>query len=176
MFPDDGTAEAWFAKNRWPDGPRRPRCGNGDIQVNGPEKGRPYRCRAGGRRVRFSVREGTVMEASDPGYRVWAIAVYPCLTGLEGVSGMKLHHDLDLTRKSAWHLARRIREARRQDGSGAFVGPVEADGIYVGGLERNRREDRKPKPVVAVSENRSPLSTGYMASGTGHGRSPFGPS
>jgi len=24
MFPDDGTAEAWFAKNRWPDGPRRP--------------------------------------------------------------------------------------------------------------------------------------------------------
>ena len=27
MFPDDKTAEDWFAVVRWPDGPRCPYCG-----------------------------------------------------------------------------------------------------------------------------------------------------
>ena len=32
MFPDDATAERWFAEKRWPDGPHCPYCGSTNIQ------------------------------------------------------------------------------------------------------------------------------------------------
>ena len=53
----------------------------------------------------FSVKIGTVMESSNLGYQVWAIATYLMHTSIKGVSSMKLHRDLGITQKSAWHLA-----------------------------------------------------------------------
>ena len=40
---------------------------------------------------------------------------------------MKLHRDLKITQKSAWHLAHRIREAWNSGDLEQFVGPVEVD-------------------------------------------------
>ena len=57
----------------------------------------------------FSLRSGTVMQGSKLGYQVWAIAIYLITTGLKGVASMKLHRDLGITPKSAWHLAHRSR-------------------------------------------------------------------
>lgn len=55
---------------------------------------------------------------------------------------MKLHRDLNVTQKSAWHMAHRIREAFASD-NGMFTGPVEADEVYMGSLERNKHKDKK---------------------------------
>ena len=102
----------------------------------------PYRCRERECRRRFSVRTGTVMEASNPGYQVWALAIYLSLTSLKGVSSMKLHRDLGITQKSAWHLAHRIRQAYGSDG-GTFEGPLEADETFVGGIRKNMHAKRR---------------------------------
>ena len=67
---------------------------------------------------------------------------YSYATHFKGVSSMKFHHDLDITQKSAWHLAHRIRETW-DDGVGTFAGPVEVDETYVGGKERNKHASRK---------------------------------
>lgn len=58
---------------------------------------------------------------------------------------MKLHRDLSVvTQKSAWHLAHRIREGWDETGTIATLcGHIEADETYIGGLERNKHEDRK---------------------------------
>ena len=100
----------------------------------------PYRCRAC--RNRFSIRTGTVMEGSKLGYQTWALATMLLTTGLKGTSSMKLHRDLGITQKSAWHLAHRIRETWRHQQE-RFVGPVEADETYVGGRESNKHPHRK---------------------------------
>ena len=142
MFPDDDAAEAWFAAQRWPNGPVCPHCGTTRVQSGAAHKTMPYRCRERECRKRFSVKTDTVMANSKLGYQVWAIATYLLTTGIKGVSSMKLHRDLGITQKSAWHLAHRIRETWG-DQAEAFTGPVEADETYMGGKRRNLRKAQR---------------------------------
>lgn len=64
------------------------------------------------------------------------MAIDLCLTSFKGVSSMKLHRGLNITQKSAWHLAHRLRKALEST-SGMFSGPVEVDETYMGGKRRN---------------------------------------
>ena len=74
----------------------------------------------------------------------WAIAIYLLATSLMGVSSMKLHRDLDITQKTAWHMLHKIRHAL--SGSGiSMSGTVEVEETYIGGLERNKHESDKLK-------------------------------
>ncbi len=93
---------------------------------------------------RFSVRTGSVMADTKLGYRTWAVALFLLTTGIKGVSSMKLHRDPGISRKSAWHLAHRIRACRERD-QGLFAGPVEVDETCVGGKERNKHESKKAR-------------------------------
>ena len=133
-FPDNQTAEAWFIKTRWPNGVCCPACGSHNIQERPTRKPQPYRCRDC--RKDFSVKTGTLMHSSQLSFQVWAIAIFLCSTNLKGVSSMKLHRDLGVTQKTAWHLAHRIRETWR-DKAAMFTGPAEADETYVGGKRKN---------------------------------------
>ena len=114
MFPDDATAEQWFTEVRWPEGVRCPKCDSDNIQERTTRKPQPYRCRSC--RKDFSVKTDTLMHNSPLGCQTWAIAIYLMSTGLKGVSSMKLHRDLDVTQKTAWHLSMRIRETFEDDG------------------------------------------------------------
>ena len=136
-FPDNATAEAWIASIRWPYGPRCPHCECSNIQHPTAHKTMPYRCRRNGCRRFFSVKVGTVMQDSKLGYQEWAIAVYLFNTSLKGVSSMKLHRDLGISQKSAWHLAHRIRQCWDDLQSEPFAGPVEADETFIGGKAKN---------------------------------------
>ena len=142
MFPDNAAAEQWFTEKRWPNGPHCPSCGSTNILYPAKHKTMPYRCREKECRKRFSVRVGTVMEGTNLGYQTWAIAIYLHLTSLKSVSSMKLHRDLHITQKSAWHLAHRLREAFGS-GRGAFSGPVEADETYMGGRRKNMSKAKR---------------------------------
>ena len=136
MFPDDATAEAWFAEMRWLQGPACPYCGSINVLAGAKHATMAYRCREKGCRKRFSLKTGTVMEASNIGYQKWAIAIYLSLTSLKSVSSMRLHCDLGITQKSAWHMAHRLRRSFAATG-GPFTGPVEADETYIGGKRKN---------------------------------------
>ena len=82
------------------------------------------------------------MQSSKLGCQTWAIAMYLVVTSLRGISPMKLHGELDVTQKSAWHLAHRIRQAWGTDVSEIFSGPAEVDEAYFGGLETNKHASK----------------------------------
>ena len=73
----------------------------------------------------------------------WAVAFYQISTNLKGISSMKLHRDLGITQKAAWHMLHRIREAWNTGYTGRFSGPVEVDEHYVGGKSTNMHESKK---------------------------------
>lgn len=143
-FPNDATAERWFEVARWgesgePD--HCPMCGAADkIKIIASRRPLPFRC--GECRRYFSVRTGTVMHRSKIGLQKWAIATYLWSVSLKGISSMRLHRDLNITQKSAYFMAQRLREAwsDRMDG---MTGPVEVDETYIGGREKNKHGSKK---------------------------------
>ena len=122
----------------------------------------------------FSVKTGTLMEGSNIGYQSWLIAMYNLLTNLKGASSMKLHRDLGISQKAAWFMAHRIREAW-VEGHALFVGPVEVDETFIGGLEGNKHENKKLKagrgtvgkvPVVGARDRETGQVSAVPVSGT----------
>ena len=135
MFPDNTTAEAWFEKQRWPEGRFCPDCGSVNTVVVASRKPMPYRCRDC--RGHFSVRKGTVMQSSKLGLQKWAIALYMMTTGIKGTSSMKLYREVGIRQATAWFLMQRIREGFIEGQDKPFPGPVEADETAVGGKRKN---------------------------------------
>ena len=140
-FGDEAKSEAWFVARRWPDGIHCPYCDGGNISPRANGRKTPaYRCNPCKRD--FTVKTGTIMHDSKLPLSKWAMAFYLMSTNLKGVSSMKLHRDLGITQKTAWHLEHRIRETWN-DETAMFVGPVEADETYIGGKEGNKHEAKK---------------------------------
>ena len=139
-FSDEEGVEKMFVETRWPEGVACPKCGSLNIQDRPTRKPQPFRCRDC--RKDFSVKTGTVMQGSNLPLSKWELAIYLMSTSLKGASSMKLHRDLGITQKSAWHLTHRIRKAWESNAR-LFAGPVEADETYIASKESNKHDSKK---------------------------------
>ena len=160
MFPNDRAAEQWFERIRWPHGPCCPDCGSLHVVPCKDRKPMPYRCKDC--RHHFSVRKGTVMQASKIGYRKWAVATYMMVTGIKGTSSMKIHRELKMTQKTAWFLMQRIREGFMAVAP-QLSGTVEVDEMFVGGKQKNRHASQQARYSAEDAFGKKPRSCGSRA-------------
>ena len=141
IFPDEDSAREWFKARFWPDGRCCGHCG-GTRTVDASHAKMPYWCTDC--RSYFSIKTGTLLEYTQLPLRKWAYAIYLHLTSLKGVSSMKLHRDIGVSQKTAWHMLQRIRKAWESE-EPLFAGPLEVDETYLGGKESNKHESKKLK-------------------------------
>lgn len=142
MFPDEASALQWFEARFWPHGRVCGHCGSAHTKEASHAK-MPYWCTDC--RSYFSIKTGTLLEYTQLPLRKWVFAIYLHLTSLKGVSSMKLHRDIGVSQRTAWHMLQRIRKAfdDSDDDNGPFGGPVAVDETYVGGQRKNMSNARR---------------------------------
>ena len=112
---DEKAAYAYVESQIWPNGRVCPHCGV--VDRSGALKGKStrigvYKCYAC--RKPFTVKIGTIFEASHVPLNVWLQAIYLIAGSKKGISSNQLHRTLGVTLKTAWFLSHRIREAMRE--------------------------------------------------------------
>jgi transposase-like protein len=148
IYTDENAAREHLESLNWPDGPICPHCGtvNEATKLAGKST-RPgvYKCRPC--QKPFSVTVGTLFERSKIKLNDWVHAVDLYTASKKGFSAHQLHRTLNVTYKTAWFMAMRIREAMAPNmkagplgGSGKIV---EADTTYVGGKEANKHRSKR---------------------------------
>lgn len=141
-FSDPEKAHAVAVSIRWPNGVCCPRCGDTDVTYLA--KYFRWQCKGCGGK-QFTVKVGTLMEDSPLPLKKWMAAVWLITNAKNGVSSCEVSRALGVTQKTAWYLLHRIRLAMHYGTMEKMSGTVEADEMYVGGLERNKHESKKQK-------------------------------
>ena len=125
-FPNEQSARLYFEKERWgKTGCYCPYCGSVRTSEVKNEKPMPYRCKDC--RKHFSVRTNSGLAESKIPLDKWLLAIFLLTTNLKGVSSYKLARDIDVTQKTAWFLAHRIRKVHEDQAEAELDSPVEAD-------------------------------------------------
>jgi transposase-like protein len=135
-FHDEAEAYRFVEARLWPNGPVCPRCGeNKRVSAMKGKSTRigTYKCYAC--RKPFTVKIGTVFEASHVPMHYWLQAIYLMCSSKKGISANQLHRTLGVQLKTAWFMAHRIREAMRSGSlapMGGAGGIVEVDETFIG--------------------------------------------
>lgn len=159
-FHNEKAAFKYLESLLWLDGPECPHCGTVDHAYK--LKGKSTRVglhKCGSCRKQFRVTVGTVFEHLRIPLHKALQAVYLMSSSKKGISAHQLHRTLEITYKSAWFLAHRIREAVREGKiPGGMGGPnkvVEADETWVGGKAKNAKRGApipEKGPVLSLVE------------------------
>ncbi|MEO6360278.1 MAG: IS1595 family transposase [Sphingomicrobium sp.] len=147
-FHDEEKAFAYLESVIWADGTVCPHCGCmgriTKVKANVEKRIRLGLWRCGDCKKQFTVKVGTVFEHARIPLNKALQAAYLMSTSKKGISAHQLHRLLEVTYKTAWFLAHRIREAMR---SGDFTpfgqggGAVEVDETYIG----KKKDSGNPK-------------------------------
>ena len=134
-FHNEKAAYAYVEARVWPEGPVCPHCGGCDrisaMKGKSTRIGayKCYQCRKP-----FTVKVGTIFEASHVPLRLWLQAMFLMASSKKGISSNQLHRTLGVTLKTAWFMSHRIREAM-VDGSlepfGQGGATVEVDETFI---------------------------------------------
>jgi transposase-like protein len=145
-FHNEEAAYAFVEARVWPNGPVCPHCGGVErISKMGGKSTRigAYKCYQC--RKPFTVKVGTIFEASHVPMRHWLQAMFLMSSSKKGISSNQLHRTLGCTLKTAWFISHRIREAMRVTGVTPLGGAgkvVEVDETFFGRLEGQPKKGR----------------------------------
>jgi len=135
-FTNETEARIYLEAIRWPHGAFCPYCGQLDpVKALGGDSMGPGWYHCSDCRKKFTVRVGTMFERSHIALHKWLLGFRLSASSKKGFSARQLHRTLNITHRSAWFMAQRIREAMR-DGDPAPLGGkdkiVEVDETFIG--------------------------------------------
>lgn len=164
LFRDEEKAREFFEKQRWPEGPICPHCGevNNAYKLAGKttRKGL-YKC--AGCRNKFTVTMRSIFEDSHIPLHKWFFAIHLMCASKKGMSAFQFHRMTEtfygkkVSYRTAWFMFHRIRYAMTQHPMiEKLRGTVEADETWVGPKEKGTgwrgtgHPQSKKRPVLAL--------------------------
>lgn len=172
-FHDEAAAYSFVESRVWPEGPICPHCGC--VDRISPMKGKStrvgvykcYQCRKP-----FTVKVGTVFEASHVPMRHWLQAMFLMSSSKKGISSNQLSRTLGCTLKTAWFISHRVRKAMEQVGIEPLGGAgqiVEMDETYHGDKDvitkrtiRGRAAHSSKRSIVSLVERGGSVRTFHV--------------
>lgn len=183
-FHDEAAAYKLVEARIWPNGPVCPHCGG--VERISKMEGKStrigtykcYQCRKP-----FTVKIGTIFEASHVKLNHWLQAIFLIASSKKGISSNQLHRTLGVTLKTAWFISHRIREAMRDGKLGPLGGNgqiVEVDETYFGSraekrttrtsgaafIKKGRSGPSNKRAVLGLIERNGSVRTFHVASAT----------
>lgn len=135
FFSDSENCRQFMIAVRWPDGiVRCPSCGHDKVAYL--EKSKLYFCPQKHAKQKFSLKVGTIFEASAIALEKWLSASWLIANCCNGISSYEIARAVGVTQKSAWFMLQRIRTAMQDSGMtklGGSGNPIEVDETFIGG-------------------------------------------
>ncbi len=142
-FPDDDACLEHLMRTRYDDRHECKGCGK-SAHYYRTKKRQSYACEYCGTQV--YPKAGTPFENSRTSLHSWFYAMFLFCASRNGVSAKELQRQLGVTYKTAWRMARLIREYMGEiDGNDRLGGPgqiVEADKAFIGGKDKQGHDDK----------------------------------
>ncbi len=174
-FHDEAKAFEHLESIVWADGKVCPHCGAVDrltkVTANPAKRIREGLWRCGHCKGQFTAKIGTVIEHARIPLHKMLQAVYLMTSSKKGISAHQLHRVLEITYKSAWFLAHRIREAMSDSNMAVFGtggGIVEADETFIGrepGVEPGKGGYKHKMKVLSLLDRTSGARRSFVVDG-----------
>ena len=160
-FSNYENCYALMVQLRWPGGKVEcPHCGSEHVTYLA--KTRVWKCYAGHKRPKFSLKTGTIFEDSPLGLDKWLPALWLVVNCKNGISSCELARDLGVTQKTAWFMAHRLRFSLKDGGFGLLSGEVEADETFIGGKARNMHKTKRARVITGTWRQRQDCRHGDL--------------
>lgn len=148
-FADHRNCHEFLVSLRWSNGKVTcPRCGSNHVTYLA--NARVWKCYGKHDHAKFSLKTGTIFEDSPLGLDKWLCALWLIVNCKNGVSSCEIARDLDITQKSAWFMAHRIRFALHAGAFDKLSGEVEVDETFIGGKARNMHVDKRERRITGT--------------------------
>lgn len=148
-FADYENCRKFLTELRWPEGAVTcPECGSEKVTYLATQ--RRWKCYEKHPKPQFSLKTGTIFEDSPLGLDKWLAALWLIVNCKNGISSMEIARHLDITQKSAWFMAHRLRFALHHGSFDKLSGEVEVDETFIGGKARNMHIAQRKRRITGT--------------------------
>ena len=145
-YPDDATClEVLWRRRYSPDGEHAdcPKCETERVfkRYDTKQQRQSWTCTVCGHHLHPTA--GTIFHKSSTSLHLWFYAMYLMTSTRCGISAKQLERELGVTYKTAWRIAKEIRNELMEQSDEPLGGTVELDETYVGGKAKNMHEAQR---------------------------------
>ena len=156
-FSTDEACKEYLINKFWANGPVCPYCKN-TKKIYVYKSRDLHKCSEC--KKQFKVTTGTIFADSNIPLHKLFLAYYLIAINKKGVSSTQIGRALNISQKSAWYLAQKIRSSFKRTDTKKLATTVEVDETYVGGKRRGAKRGRSTQfktPVFGMLERKGEL-------------------